>query len=362
MVNANHIRPQVIHPQVVNHINEQINLNSYQECVVRNDFSSIVKNKELFWAAYCKTAATIPEGQWDSFTITLENNSANVVAHPSNMSRMKDAVEKLRKVYEEALNDNSDFSIGLLNTDSVVYSTLFKEISNTHSQEYIKDFAANLSTKSIKSVIPSFAESCGMTCVKVNENKLIEGKSVPIEVMQMHWKTEFHFVSPIPLKTIPEQTELGNSLYDLYKQGQFCDFAIISEKAQKQFMIHIVVLYANGGKFFKNILNTSMKESSDKKIYFNTYSENTISALIDFIYLGSKNFQKNVLEGRLKVDLTELFAFAHTYEMDILKDCCFNLFCLLSIPEHANQIAELAEYYSDNDLKALSANLCCRCL
>ncbi len=100
-----------------------------------------------------------------------------------------------------------------------------------------------------------------------------------------------------------------------------------------------------------------MKENLDKKIDLTQFSESTIAAFIDFLYLGGKECQTRIASGELKVDVVELFEFAHTYQLDILKDCCFNLFCLLSTPENAKQIASLGKTYSDHSLKMLAKKL-----
>lgn len=102
-----------------------------------------------------------------------------------------------------------------------------------------------------------------------------------------------------------------------------------------------------------------MKETLHKEILLAEYSENTVRAFIDFIYLGGKTFSQNVILSKNKneINLLELLDFAKTYEIEILLDCCTNLISLFATNKNLVELQPLTTLYEIEHLNKLFKHL-----
>ncbi len=337
------------------------------ELQAKQDFKTIINNENLFWITYCKICSFIPEACSDKGNcrepfIPILEGKCILLESEKCMEYTKKIVELTRKFFVDGIGNNTNFDIFVFS--NVVNSEFFKENKLDKTLTKQGTSFGKFDYERFKFALPELAKACGAIYTITQQQRFYKDQLLArdsgiktCDVLQIQWDSNRHHVSPIPLKEIPSEVSLGSALYPSYQQKRLCDCALISKDGQNSFMVHAVILDINGGPFFQSLFNGSMRESQKKEIVFPEHSTSTILAFIDFVYLGGKDFEAQTLSKGCKFDLCELLDFAYTYQVEILKDCCTNLLCLFSTKEDAVNIKCLAERYSNENLKKLSASL-----
>ena len=210
----------------------------------------------------------------------------------------------------------------------------------------------------IRGLLRDFGELLGAT---VTEEKIsrdyycpilsrIKQRKVSIFTIDLAKQLTYH-IKPIE---IAGRHEMAEKMYNLYNINKFCDFSLKSKSGSIN--IHSTQLYLYGGKFFEKLIDNDLKETQEKAIDFQDFSIETIKFFTDYLYLGSKVLTPQYYNN-IKVDLSELFLFAHTYQVSELMNCCTNLFAFLATEDDLETVENLMTTYDNEHLKELYAAL-----
>jgi hypothetical protein len=340
------------------------NLDPLDRCLERKDFERIIKNKELFYLAYCK--AIFPhqnKEESDAFMVSIVGKSINVSGKDHIIKQTQDMIEDLRELFMEGL-ESKKTSFEILAVKRWRDYCFRKEsplIDLCFATNGCYDWCYD---NFIKPALPTLAEFCSATYIEDKKNQLLRtnredhAKIEEVSVIRIQWQEGSHFVYPIPPKSIPEQEDLSKAFYSLYQKQQCCDFSLSSKEGVLIHM-HSSLLYINGGPVFQALLVDNMKENAAKMITFPEYSQNTVQAFVEFIYLGGKAFSEKMIASHNQnpINLAELFEFANTYQITILVDCCTNLMSLFATKEDLETLQDLATLYDNSHLKQLCEHL-----
>ncbi len=347
--------PNSIPPTNVNFSIKSEKIDSHLE---RQDFETIIKDRELFWLAYCK--AVFPHQNkkaLDSFFVFIEGTNINISGEGHTIKKTQDVIEELRAFFVEGLKSRKTFEIFIV---PLLSDCLFRKESPLIDLRYINSgYCTEWYCDFIKPALPQLAEFCGALYTEDRKNQLLKTHDYfpllikEVQVIRINWQKQFHLIYPISPKCIPEQEELGKALYSLYQKQQFCDFSLKTK--DQTIKVHSNLLYVYGGPVFQGLLTSNMKETIDKAISFAEYSQSTVEAFIDFIYLGGKAFSEKMISSNQQntIDLFELFELANTYQIETLIDCCTNLISLMTTKQDLEIIEQLATTYNNKHLKQL---------
>lgn len=140
-----------------------------------------------------------------------------------------------------------------------------------------------------------------------------------------------------------DQNELATKIYDLYTEQKGCDFSLIVN--HQTIGIHQLIFRIYGG-VIGEIFDQSMGESLEKSIDLNHFSEATVLAFIDFVYLGKNGLQVHTIDNR-GVDLADLFKMAHMYQVEELQNWSIHLMKECWTSENYSEAFELAVIYDE---------------
>ena len=219
-----------------------------------------------------------------------------------------------------------------------------KFIKNIYFQ-YISPYIGNLAC-SLHAIFSKMLVS-----QKVDFGGFVGLQAKQADCFKISWNSESYQVYPIQKIEITARDDILNNFYALYSNGDLCDLKLITKEGVI-LNVHSLLMYSHGGEVLQKMLTLGMKESSQKVLEFKEFSVNTVTAFIDFIYLGEKGVSLESLKER-DLDLSELFDMAHTYQVKSLVDHCTNLISCYWNIDHIEIIKDMADYYGNEHLKKL---------
>lgn len=352
-------RRNISSSDIAKDVNFSKNSDKLDMCLERKDCESIIKDPDLFWLAYCKTIFPHQNKKdgW-SFSVSIEDKNISFSGKDHTIEKMQEMIEEIRKFLLEGLESKKNCEILVI--ERLGYFYLRKESEFIDVVHTPVGYPDGWYHNGIKAALPNLAELCGAIYTEAKKSQLVqvhsllpaEIKSVP--VIRINWQEESHLVYPIPPTFIPEQEEVGKALYCLYQKQQLCDFSLASK--DNTIKVHSSLLYIYGGPVLQKLLTSDMKETVDKVVSFPEYSQNTVQAFIEFIYLGGRGFSEKVVASKNQntinlFELFDLFEFANTYQVKNLIDCCTNLITLVANKQDLKLIQNLADFYDNKHLK-----------
>jgi len=337
-----------------------INTVKFDQLLSQKDFEAIIKDPDLFFLAYCR-ALFFNQNKKEAraFLVSIEGQNVTVSGSEPIILEVQKKVEEIRQFFVEG-NERQE-NVAFLVARKATYVFLRKEspvidlCGDDLSYFWYDPF--------IESALPKLAELCGASYIQDKKKQLAvlyrddTPSSLEVQVVKINWKEDVHLVYPISPKVIPEQEEMRKALYALYQKQQLCDFSLICKDGAVK--IHSSLLFLFGGPVFQNLLTSEMKETQDKIILLAEYSQSTIRAFMDFVYLGGRAFSEKVISSNSQetTNLFELFEFANLYQVKALIDCCTNLISLVATKQDLEAMQYLANLYDNEHLKLLCEHL-----
>jgi hypothetical protein len=329
-----------------------------------HDYASIIKDQNFFWLAYCKVFNSKQAGDV-VFSLSPQGGvTSNQPSTPFYSGGVKEAVERIRKLLVQDVETKQGVALICVKNGELVQ--LIKD-----SKEVVIDPRNDevlLSTRPYNNYVfpclPDLAALLGiqLTLHPARNQKVIGtvfgiAEEHNVEPLEFTWRPDVHLVYPIPPQKVAPR-ESDKEFYSLYKEGTLCDLTL--RAADGALLVHQLVLYAHGGAVLQNTLKAPCKEAQQKEIVFPTFSKQTIELFVEFLYLGEKGLQNEVVRQEKAVDLCELFVFAHTYQIEPLIASTSNLISLFV--KDADTIKQLGCTYANSHLKELYVYLTCRTL
>lgn len=335
-------------------INKTYFLETINEHLERNDFLPIINDKKLFKIAFYKS---IGNKSIDNLKIKLCDNTLQIAGYLGRIRRINKILEIIRIHCIESIDEKQIITIVLISFASDYIFKKFnggiisKNLDNNNDSEYklfynqyIKPYLVNFG----KIIKINFEMTKQPILIKLMTNVISSKMIKSIKISSISSP-----VYPIPPISMT-QHDTSQSFYEMYKNNKFCDMQLKTQ--DKTFNIHANILYANSSQVIQNMLDNNMTESINKCIQFNTFSNDTIQAFIEYIYLGSQCVFDKIYENKLEVNLCELLHFSNMYELKELSNCTINLlilFCddvdtireIIKTDNH-EQLAKLYEHLS----------------
>jgi len=336
------------------------NTAKFDQYLGRKDYETIIKDPDLFFLAYCH--ALFPnqdKKERYAFKVSIEGQNVTVSGKECILPKVQKKVEEIRQFFVEGIERKK--SVEFLVARNCMKVFLRKESPVIDiSGEDLHEFYYN---PFVGSALPKLAELCGASYIldkKEQSAVVIRGLGVwdiEVEVIKIKWKEDVHLVYPIDPKVILEKEQFREDLYSLYQEQELCDFSLICKDGEVKF--HSNLLFVSGGLAFQRLLKAKMKETQDKVISLTEYSQGTIRAFMDFVYLGGGAFSKKVIssDSQETTNLFELFRFANVYQIESLIDCCTNLISLVATKKDLRIVQHLATLYNNEHLKLLYTHL-----
>lgn len=313
------------------------NLNELNNCLKRHDFSTIIKNKDLFWLACCKAFyphQNIQDKQLFYLT-QISPHELHLDSNLATLSNIQSFIENLRELFIANYEKESDFKIEFL------VSNIFINFKDKKGLGLNFDLFSSLIAPSLADL----AHSLGAIYSKDPESDMI---------FNIQWKPNVKVSYPIePISFFPREN-LRQDFYDLFKRQKCCDFTLTSGDCQS-IQVHSALLFLYGGEMVNKLLENPLLESHEKRISFKKFTFCTVQAFAEFTYLGPCDFMEWAY--RHKIDYTELLEFASVYQIPALIDCSTNLISTVATPLDSKNITLLAKLYNNEHLKKLAAHL-----
>lgn len=334
------------------------NSDKLDACLDKNDFETIIKDKDLFWLTYCK--AILPhqnKKDSDLFFVSIEGKNINFSGRKHIVEETQNLIEELRKFFAEGFECKKELEILVVERAREYYfkkeSSLVDMSCERKGYSWYHHF--------VKPALPKLAEFFHALYTEDKKEQqlqwLAHATMEKVDVIRITWREEFHLVYPIPPKFIPAQEDMSKVFYSLYQEQKLCDFSLISKDGVIK--VHANILYLYGGPALQKLLTSDMKENTNNAVSFAEFSQGTVQAFVDFIYLGGRAFSEKVISSNNKnaTDLPELFQFAHTYQIGTLIDCCTNLMSMFATKKNLKDLEHLANFYNNSHLKQLCKHL-----
>lgn len=339
-----------------------------QAALRKADYKGIIQDKNLFWQVFCLSYCSYIKSSLalqnsSSFLLTLSEDGKKLmcIGYKQLISDVKCTVELFRL-----------FSMNLVSGRDDVVKVLYKDFArDIHLRvEGGEDcgFANWLQDRSnripyiwfndyILPTLPFLFDSIGLTCTQGRkDSEVLTGRRVEIESLDV---LIIGFPDSYPILPLKFPDREKSKLLDFFqsqhktKKGE--DIELIT-KDGGVLKCHAAVISAYGG-VFREILDADMRESRSKRINLDHLSEKTVSACLDFLYFGKQGLSHDfVVENQ--VDLPELFAMAHTYQIEDLMTYCANLITRCYGQESKENIKKMADLYSNKHLQDFYTHLC----
>ena len=273
-------------------------------------------------------------------------------------------MEALRQSISSARAQEQDFSLCLIGVEhSFTYriasdAPVIREENLGNVRLYKPYFY-----KYIQPCLPELARTLGITYADRQESRLyIQPGSAQEKLkdcccLSFIWNSNIHYVYPIPPLKLAPACQMDETLYDMLQAKLFCDFQLKAKGGALS--LHATVLFARGGEMLQRALVTQMREGFEREMQFIESDIGTLRAFVDYIYLGSDRFMEKFKKPDQKYlsNLTNLFVFAHTYQIPGLVDCCTNLISLFAKRSDVSTLRTLAERYENSHLTRLCDHL-----
>lgn len=340
----------------------QNNLDNFETLLARKEFEVIIKDKKLFWLAYCQAVALLNKPQRNDFSVSIEGKNIKISGIDSVLQNMEYQLEQLRQVFLEGLEKRKESEILVIQVGCFFYfrkESPVVDLSHATTSEGCDQFYYY---GFIEAALHKLAEFCGAvyTVDKKNQNINTDHPFSPViqevSVTRISWQDKFHLTYPIAPNPIPEMQEMNKELYRLYQEQLFFGDGFELNFKGGATKVHACVLYLHGGQTIQGLLNPLMNEMEDKKISFTNYSQNTVLSFIDFIYIGGNELIQNKISLYNKIPISEvfeLFEFANFLQNKPLIDCSTNFISLYITRDNVEAIKLLVEVYKNEHLQRL---------
>ncbi len=326
-------------------------------CLERKDCISIIENKDLFWLAFCK--ALFPkQGKKDSdvLKVSIEGNIIKILGKEPVIKQTQDLIEELRQFFLEGLRARKSFELLIIEFCRECHLRKAGDSIDLTDQ---KGYFGWVYNSYLKPALPLLAQFCGAIYSENKKKQSIKfvrecpAREEIVDVIRIQWRDESHLVYPIAPTVIPTRKELGKAMYSLYQKQEGCDFKLFSKDGVTK--VHSLLLRIYGGPVLQALLSSDMKETNEASISFEGYSKSVVDAFMDYIYLGGEAFSEKVLSSHEdnKINIIELFEFAHTYQVDTLLDCCTNIISLVATKNDLETLQSVLALHDNKHLKQI---------
>jgi|GEM_PF-2724418 len=339
-----------------------IDTHKFHEVYALADYGAIVNEPHLFLAAYFKVFPTLSPDP--SFQVSHFMNKT--VAQGSELlKKVAETIEKLRPFFAKGFEEEKDFNICYIQDFND--NGYFKEPADKLdcSKNQIDRISCNCFKEYIEPALSRFATNCGATYnegVKHLQVKSLKGplQIKKVKVMELTWNIGSHTPYKIFPKKLIDSTTLTNKMmefYEDYKDERNCNYQIIAQN-HVAIKIHCYMITRNAKEAFKNLLLLKRIDFDNKSIDLRDFSESTILAFLDFVYLDSAIFQRKMMVEEYTVaEILDILPFATQYQLPTLLDCCTNLLSRIASKADAMEIYAAAETYNNEHLKLLHNKL-----
>lgn len=328
-----------------------------QNLISIKDFSAIINDPIHFTTAFFLTASEKISSK-DYLGIELHDDKLTVHAPSFITDPLVDGLEEIRKILAESLEKKlSNVLIHPINEyDNITFKNDLTVPISFVDQSWPL-IPIDIYSKYLRLVLPFFAESIGLTFTEFNSDVTyatdLGDSTQNVKSLRFEWVSSTNYFYPIKPVEIADRSakELLQGFHKLYQRQFLCDYTLKARNGE--IALHSIVLHQFGGEYFQNLLNSEMKESSEKQVQLD-YSLDVLKKFIDFLYLGKEALEPEVFfktdDG---LDVTELLRFAHYCQNEVLVNCCTNLISLSFGQDSKQMIKALADLYQNAHLQQL---------
>lgn len=322
-----------------------------------NDVISIIRDKALFWTAFCQEASKLEGTRIDWFHTLIAGDKITISGREDVVKDFKKIIEVIRNLFAASLEEKRGVTIVPVELALKIF--ICEKADCIDLTRWLIDDRNEISKMEFPGYIlpclPGLSEILGGKFSKetINQPIMIErGKlfTQSVASITIEWLRGCHYVYPILPKAIAKRADAQESMYAMYQQQTYCDFSIVAKEGVVK--VHSLPLFMHGGAAIQTLLTSNMKETIQKTINFSHFSLSTVEAFVDFIYLGEKTLTPDSIDEN-NVNLTELFELANIYQIQPLIDSCTNLFSLVSTADDIKTIVSLSVTYDNDHLKKL---------
>ena len=331
--------------------------------ISRKNYRRIIENKRLFWEAFCRASCERDQKlRHDGFTVTYSKNQLVITGRSHVISKVWEAVEKIRGFFVQGYEERYPFQILLpeyMTNTFFLNSSEFVDLSESvRCREFRIDSVKYLSF--IEPTLGGLCESVNALFRTVKQSRhlkifqAIPHQNALIRAIEVRWKEGVRLIYPIlPLKVEHSSNERAVYLKMVNRQT-FCDIRLQSSTGA--IWVHTLFLKIHGGECIRALLTSKMEEVDKRAVEFSTFSHPVVQAYVDFMYMELEAFQEKYEKER-GVDFFELLQFAHTYQVKPLFDCTVNLLSLFCTFSDVARVSFLARLYQDKQLTQLGSYL-----
>lgn len=323
--------------------------------ILRRDFETVIKDKELFWLLYCKAISQKGKIEYLHLKMNVHQKNIEIIGNSIVIHAFRKAIDELQTLFEKNYV-NKSFTLQVIH---------FDQWNNTYINDTDQsDILANSSKIRLihdeypfifQPVFPYFCQLINANCTVSEKRIFASENSEELEeristLFTVTWNKE-HFIYPIQPVALSDGQELKILMYSLYKNKNGCDFSIIGKNGKIE--LHKVLLLCKGGEAIQALLNSEINKEGANQINLNAYSLTTLEYFVDFLYLGEEVLKPNNIADKELV-ITELLDLGKCFLLDDLVNCCTNLLTLTAEEKHKKIILDLAILYENDHLRALA--------
>ena len=130
---------------------------------------------------------------------------------------------------------------------------------------------------------------------------------------------------------------VGGLFYDLYLNGKLTDFVI--NCGNSTFSVHKLIMYANGGDYFKTLIDSSFREAETNQVSLLVCSPPILSIYLDLVYSAD---ELNITD----IDtLIELYKFVSYVDHELFTIDIAHHIIYYATANDAEKLNTLAQYY-----------------
>ncbi len=330
-----------------------IDITRFEACLKRADIGAILNDPVLFLAAFCKS---LPQSAFRMGLTISQIGNKIIMKGDGTLNYLPLSIEKLRPFFLEGFEAHQNFEIYYLKDFNWDY--LMKP---AESFDFTIDVNGriNCSDKFIKPSLSALSDllgaeySASSKTVSVKTCKYSPAKLEKVEIIQIRWKNDINAAYQVLPRMIPKPKDLRQILYSDCLFGKNCDYRLIANNGVA-IGVHSLMLRTYADDVFEKLISSGMIESQEKTIGLSDFSETTIRAFIDFVYLGGPEFQEKLMSSKLiDLDIWDLLELAYRFQVNTLVDCCTNLLSRFATVDDAYSLLKAAKLYNNEHLKEL---------
>lgn len=333
--------------------------------LARNDFESIIHDKDLFWLTFCKVIASGKETNQNKIVLdATEENNHLYIAGNNHYETLRLQIENLRVILADSLQ-NPFVNIVALQRSSDSYCLFIKDMDVVDVDNY--DYSSFLNThiydKTFKPFLVQFFQTLG-TQSKISSKPIKQKRRNPRDnrseivncnVFNITWNPLNYLIYPIPPKPLADFKPINLSLYSMYQQKELCDFNF-ETKGNVTIPVHLNILYALGGEYFKRMVTSKMQEFQKRSLFI-PYEQSTVCVFLDFVYMGLEEFKNKWKPKFDQINWVELFELANSYQNPILIDFCANFISTQVNSLNLENMQMLADSFENEHLKKVCEHI-----